>query len=175
MNSFNISIIVYFFNKGLNIRMKVWAFVSVLVLWFLFYTVYPPAIWFASSKMDLSVQPLATRAFHCQIKFCSFSSQKVYILHGNVKKCTSSHHFNPAIRFLALTCGKDWKKVTERPSVSENHLTFTSVSLGARIPLHQLTTQEKEVLRKSKNNDKQCTSLCLHLGTCVSRPCLRCS
>lgn len=59
------------------------------------------------------------------------------------------------------------------PVSEKNTLGFTSVSPGTRIPLRQLTTQQKEVLRKSEKQwHKQCTSLCLHLGTCVSRPCL---
>lgn len=161
--------------------MKVWAFVSVLVLCcvvfsplsFLFFIIYP-TIWFACFKTDLTTAISHKRFFYSQRKFCSISSHKVNVLHGYL---AIAFYFQLSIQILqlsSLVCHKDWKKVTKRLSVSENHFAFTPVSLGTGVPLRQLTTQQKEVLRKSKNNDTNSVQVCVYtLGPVYQGPALK--
>lgn len=54
--------------------------------------------------------------FYSQRKFCSISSHKVNILHGNL---AVAFYFQLSIQILRLSswflvCHKDWKKVTEK-------------------------------------------------------------
>lgn len=82
-----------------------------------------------------------------------------------------ANQFNPTVKFLPLVCHKYWKRKLKGPELKKNHFAFTSVSLGTRIPLRQLTTQQKEVLRKSKNNDTNSVQVCVYtLGPMYQDP-----
>lgn len=131
------------------------AFVKVVVLLFLYITA-------AVSCKGFSLFPekvlFSDESSHFAQKF-SFSL------------LTNSHQINHTVKFLALVCHKDCRKVSKQASVRENHLSFTSVSPGRRIPGRQLTTQQKGELRKSKNNDTNSVQVCVYtLGPVYQDP-----